>query len=195
MKRNKGRPPKEATIARRQAAAALNQVSVMMTPQERVEAETMVRNGARIEQLQRSPFKCYRNLSHDLRDELAIASSDEGMTESEWSRITSEFNNVLGEIKKAREEGGRIVQQQAVTAATLLCEQNHVLIKKIRPLGRFSLSQIANLIRTHWDSLPKELRQAGEDSLTRRGIQGFGWGADRVPSVRTIERYVKSGLR
>jgi hypothetical protein len=194
MKKNRGRPPNEQTMARRKAETVLSQVSVKMTAKERRETETMIRNGEKIEQLLRSPFKGCRNLSHKLRDQLSSESLDEGMTESEWSRITSEFKTVLEKTKKAREDGGRIVHERVVEAATLLCQKNNVLIKKIRPRGRFSLRQVAALIRTHWNKLPNELRQAGEECLTARGVQGFGWSPDHIPSIRTIERYVKLGL-
>jgi hypothetical protein len=92
-----------------------------------------------------------------------------------------------------RHKGGDERKQIANSRAKLLCEKNRILLEKMKPLGRLSKNRVATIIQDQWNDIPLGNRLPGEEGMDRRGIEDLGINAGKIPSVKTIERYIDFG--
>ncbi len=95
-------------------------------------------------------------------------------------------------IDSYRRSGGENYKKDANAKAFELCIKNRILLGRLAPIGPLSLSDVAKKIQNQWNCIPPDSRMPGEEKLERRGIRGTGASGTRIPSTKTIERYIQA---
>ncbi len=188
MKKSRGRPPRQETLVRRHVLTVL---SGTITQDEKLIQDNMLCNMAKTEKEIISHYKSYPTIAQSYI--FAIASiGDESLQGYELSIIERD-KRLMNQVQNYHQKGSQETQLNSQKTAQELCEKNSILLSRMKPAGKLSKNRVASIIESQWKCVPPELRKDGEEDLDRRGVDVSGSDRKKIPSIRTIERYIDLG--
>jgi hypothetical protein len=191
LKKGRGRPPSQETLEKRQVYELLKTIPKHITQEEKDSQDVMLRNLEDAENEVLSEYESYPTIPQSHIYEMASL-GDESMVGHEDLILERDIKLRQDAISN-RHKGGDESKQIANNRAKLICEKNRILLEKMKPLGHLSKNHVATIIYDQWDRMPLGNRQPGEENMDRRGVEDLGMNASKIPSIRTIERYIDCG--
>ena len=155
------------------------------------EPHTIIKSLDEAERQILSDYKSYPTISHSHIFEMASI-GDESLQGYDLPIIARD-DSLKNDIQIDRQTGSNVTKENAAKIAKELCEKNKILLERMKPFGNLSKSETAKRIKAQWKDIPVESRQPGEENLVCRGVDDFGSENGKIPSVRTIERYIDMG--
>ena len=191
MKKGRGRPPSQETIERHRIEEMFKNRPQHIKQADFDDQDAMLKSMDAACRDLLSHYKSYPTIPQSHIYEMASI-GDEAMHSYE-SLIIQNNERLMDDIHIDRQKGSQETQSNSQKTARALCEKNKILLERMQPFGRLSKNQVASIIQSQWEYIPTESRQAGEENLKCRGILGFGSNSKKIPSIRTIERYISLG--
>jgi hypothetical protein len=191
MKKGRGRPPNQETIERRRIEEMFKNPPQYINQADVSELHTIIKSLDEAERQMLGDYKSYPTISHSHIFEMASI-GDESLQGYDLPIIARDVS-LKNDIQVDRQKGSIETKENAKKIAIELCKKNKILLERMKPFGKLSKNQVALKIQTQWNHIPSELLQAGEEGLDRRGVEGFGSDNEKIPSLRTIERYIGIG--
>jgi len=190
-KKGRGRPPSQETLEKLRMEELLKNKPDYLSNVKNGWQDAMLRSMEDSEREVLRNFESYPTIPRSHIFEMASL-GDESMVGHE-DLILERDNKLRQDAVRNRHKGGDESKQIANNRAKLLCEKNRILLEKMKPLGRLSKNRVATIIHDQWNDMPFGNRQPGEESMERRGVEDLGINAGKIPSVKTIERYIDFG--
>jgi hypothetical protein len=191
LKKGRGRPLSQETLEKRRVDELLKNINKPISLEEIAWRDSMLSSLEEAESELLSDYKSNPTIPRSHIFELASL-GDESMLGYE-DLILERDNKLRQAVISNRHKGGDEYHQNTKSRAKLLCEKNRILLGKMKPNGHLSKNKVATKIHEEWDRIPSGNRQLGEEGMDRRGVEDLGINASKVPSVRTIERYIDLG--
>jgi len=189
MRKGRGRPPSQETLARRHVLTVL---SGTITQDEKLIQDNMLCNLAKAEKEILSHYKSYPTIAKSHIFEMHSL-DHESMIGHEKSIIQKD-KAFINAAKVARRLGGRHHHQTREIISKSLIENNKILLSKMKPFGRLSKHFVAKKIHSEWTYISPKNKLQGEENLKSRGVKGFGLDSNKKLCVKTIERYIDIGV-
>ncbi len=190
-KKGRGRQPSLETLENQRVDELFKTSPHHMSHEKADSLDAMLRNLEDAESEVLSDYESYPTIPRSHIYEMASL-GDESMAGHE-DLILERDSKLRQDAISNRHKGGDESKQIASDRAKLLCGKNRFLLEKMKPLGRLSKNRVATIIHDQWDRMPLGNRQPGEENMDRRGLEDLGMNAGKIPSIRTIERYIDCG--
>jgi hypothetical protein len=191
LKKGRGRPPSRETLEKQRVDELLKNIPKHLTQEDRDSLDAILSSMEDAERKLLSDYEAYPTVPRSHIFEMASV-GDESMIGYEHLILEQE-NKLIQQAIRNRHKGGAEYHQNTNIRATQLCEKNRILLEKMKPLGHLSKNRVATIIHEQWDRMPLGNRQPGEEFMDRRGLEDSGKNASKIPSIRTIERYIDCG--
>jgi hypothetical protein len=191
MKKGRGRPPSQETIEMRRIEEMFKNQPEHIKQADLTHQDGMLKNLDETEAKILSDYKSYPTVPHSHIFEMASV-GDESLQGYDLLIIERD-DSLKNDIQIDRQTGSNVTKENAAKIAKELCEKNKILLERMKPFGNLSKSETAKRIKAQWKDIPVESRQPGEENLACRGVDDFGSEPGKIPSVRTIERYIDIG--
>lgn len=188
-KKSQGRPPKPETLERQEIERLLANVPAHVAQHKNTGELNRLLEG--LEQAKKEILSGYKGNWSVPHTHVFDMESLGDVTDHERKEEILQKDVVLRKRAATnRSKGGDKYRKNASDYAKELCNRNRVFLGKVSPQGTLSVKQAASRIQRYWDDLPVGARLPGEEELERCGIR-WGHGKEKIPSVKTIERYIK----